>query len=178
MSRIVRAALATTACAAALAGTAVVPAHAADAAPSTVKLQAAASGKCLTIANGTFRNGGNVVQNTCADDLENQVFDLIPDGPATFRLRAQHSGKCVEVEDRDTKAGANVQQWWCVDAPQQRWRVMLTDVAQDLYELRPSHALDRCLDVKSSSREDGANVQSWGCNDTVAQRWRILPAKA
>ncbi|WP_414167719.1 RICIN domain-containing protein [Streptoverticillium reticulum] len=177
MSRITRAALAVGASVAALTGVAI-PAHAADAAPSYVQLQAQHSGKCLTIANGSLRNGGNAVQSTCDDGLDNQLFELTPTGSATFTLRAKHSGKCLEIEDRDTKAGANAQQWWCVDAPQQRWKLVLVDVAQDLYELHPSHAPNRCLDISGGSKDDGAKAQQWYCNGTEAQRWRIQPAKA
>ncbi|MFF4606043.1 RICIN domain-containing protein [Streptomyces sp. NPDC001339] len=180
-----RAMLATAASAAALFGTTTaahadqVTPRAADAAPSVVKLQAAHSGQCLTIADGSFRNEANAVQSKCADGLDNQLFELVPTDSATFEIRAKHSGKCLEVADRDTKAGANVQQWWCVgDAPQQRWRLSTVDVIEDLYELRPAHALDRCLDISGGSDKDGANAQQWSCNGTTAQRWRLLPAAA
>ncbi|MEU4209244.1 RICIN domain-containing protein [Streptomyces sp. NPDC026206] len=183
MSRIIRAALATAASVAALAGS-VTTAHAdettprAAAAPSFVQLQAQHSGQCLTIANGSLRNGADAVQSKCADDLDNQLFDLAPTGSATFELQAKHSGKCLEVDNADTKAGTNTQQWWCVGKPQQRWKLVMVDVAKELYELRPMHAPERCLDISDASLKDGANAQQWYCNGTTAQRWRIQPAKA
>ncbi|MCC3775207.1 RICIN domain-containing protein [Streptomyces sp. UNOB3_S3] len=178
MSRITRAALATAAGFAALAGVAT-PAQAAPATPSVAQLQPSHSGQCLTIADGALRNGANAVQTKCADGLDNQLFDLVPAGAGTFEVRAKHSGRCLEVENSGTKAGTNVQQWWCVgDAPQQRWKLLLVDPAKELYELRPSHVDDRCLDIAGGSTKEGANAQQWGCNGTPAQRWRVKPVAA
>ncbi|MEU8581336.1 RICIN domain-containing protein [Streptomyces abikoensis] len=190
MSRITRAVLAAGACVAALAGgvstasTAsadeVAPQAAVAVAPKAVQLQLQHSGKCLTIPGGSLRNGVNAVQSTCADGAENQVFDLVSVGSATFELRAKHSGKCLDVENSGVKPGTAVQQWWCVDQPQQRWRMVMVDVVNELYELRPAHALDqnRCLDIASASKDDDAKAQLWYCNGTAAQRWRIQPVKA
>ncbi|MFF4158871.1 RICIN domain-containing protein [Streptomyces sp. NPDC001678] len=183
MSRIIRAALATAASVAALAGS-VTTAHAdqvtpsAADAPTAVQLQVEHSGQCLTIAKGSLRNGANAMQAKCADDLDNQLFDLAPVGDGTFEVRAKHSGKCLEVEDSGTKAGANAQQWWCVNAPQQRWRLVMVDFTKDLYEIRPTHTADRCLDIKGGSLDENANAQQWYCNGTTAQQWRIKPVSA
>ncbi|MEV4432366.1 RICIN domain-containing protein [Streptomyces sp. NPDC049555] len=182
MSRITRVALAIGASVAALAG-GVSAAHADEApataagSPSVVQLQAAHSGKCLTIAGGSLRNGADAVQAKCADGLDNQLFELVPGPSATFELRAEHSGKCLEVENGSINSGAKAQQWWCVNAPHQRWRLVLADVTKDLYELHPDHADARCLDVKSSSKDDGAVIQQWNCNGTTAQQWRIQTVK-
>ncbi|AZQ74552.1 hypothetical protein EKH77_28055 [Streptomyces luteoverticillatus] len=64
------------------------------------------------------------------------------------------------------------------DAPQQRWKLLLVDVAKELYELRPTHVEDRCLDIAGGSLKEGANAQQWGCNGTPAQRWRVKPVAA
>ncbi|MFF4603521.1 RICIN domain-containing protein [Streptomyces sp. NPDC001339] len=185
MSRPIRAALAIAASVTALVGaTATATAHAdqatlrAAAAPQFTKLQLAKSEKCLTIAKGSFRNGANAEQQTCADGLDNQVFEMIPTGSATFELRAKHSGKCLEVSGSSKEIRANVQQWWCVDTPAQRWKVVLVDTAKELYQLSPTHALDRCLDISGGSVKDGANANQWYCNGSDAQRWRLLPVQA
>ncbi|MEV6550946.1 RICIN domain-containing protein [Streptomyces sp. NPDC051597] len=185
MSRIIRAALAATAGLAALAGTATAV-HADDtttnnAAPevATVQLQAAHSGKCLTIDKASLRNGANAVQSTCADGADNQLFEMAPVGDGTLELRPAHSGKCLEVENSGTAGGSNIQQWWCSGGANMRWRPFLVDVAKDLYELRPAHATAaRCLDIKSGAATDGANAQLWYCNGSAAQQWQIKPVKA
>ncbi|MEU7134141.1 RICIN domain-containing protein [Streptomyces sp. NPDC046261] len=179
MSRIIRATLAIGASVAALAGS-VTTAHADESTPqaAAVQLQAEHSGQCLTIANGSLRNGANAVQSKCVDGADNQLFEPASAGSATFELQAKHSGKCLEVEDAATKAGTNAQQWWCLGKPQQRWKLVMVDVAKELYEIRPTHTPERCLDISGASAKDGANAQQWYCNGTTAQRWRLQPAKA
>ncbi|WP_053731059.1 RICIN domain-containing protein [Streptomyces sp. WM6378] len=152
--------------------------RAAAASPAAVQLQVEHSGQCLTILDASLRNGANAAQSKCDDSLPNQLFHLEPTGSASFEARIEHSGKCLEVENSGTKAGANVQQWWCTEGPQQRWRLVMVDVVNELYELRPTHTTDRCLDIAGASLKDGANAQSWTCNGTPAQRWRILPVKS
>ncbi|MGW7557390.1 RICIN domain-containing protein [Streptomyces rimosus] len=179
MSRPIRAALATAACLTALAGGATTahaaPATSAASAPAAVKLQVAHSGKCLTIADGSFRNGANAEQSTCADGLDNQVFELAPAGDGTFEVRAKHSGKCLEVRGAGTKPGDNVWQWWCGEGDHQRWRFRLVEVAKELFELRPEHAPNQCLDVYDSQTADGVNITQFNCHGGDNQRWRILP---
>ncbi|MEU9194484.1 RICIN domain-containing protein [Streptomyces hundungensis] len=185
MSRTLRTVMALGVCAGALSGGAATASadealpRAAAAPSAAVQLQVERSGQCLTILDASLRNGANAVQSKCDDTLPNQLFHLEPTGSASFEVRIEHSGKCLEVEDSGAQAGANVQQWWCVEgAPQQRWRLVMVDFVNDLYELRPTHAAERCLDIVGASLKDGANAQSWNCNQSSAQRWRILPVKS
>ncbi|MER7109841.1 RICIN domain-containing protein [Streptomyces sp. NPDC000229] len=207
MSRIVRSALAVAAGVAALAGgmtvavadeartpsaptattvsTATVDADdaraAAAPAPSAVQLRVAHSDQCLTIPGASLRNGVNTVQSACAGDAENQRFTMVPTGAGTFELRFGHSGKCLDAEASGTKAGTAVQQWWCVGAQNQRWRLVMADIAKELYELRPAHTAvgtNLCLDIESASKRDGATARLWACNGTPAQQWRIQPVTA
>ncbi|MFF4606842.1 RICIN domain-containing protein [Streptomyces sp. NPDC001339] len=184
MPRITRAALATAVSFAALTGGATT-AHADEATPraattepSVVQLWNLHSEKCLTIAKGSLSNGANAEQSTCADDLDNQRFELIPAGSGTFEVRAQHSGRCLEVKDGGTGLGQNVQQGWCVDRPHQRWKLVIVDFVKELYELRPAHTQDRCIGIGNSSLADGGNVLQWTCNETTPGYWRLLPVKA
>ncbi|MGW2563610.1 RICIN domain-containing protein [Streptomyces sp. NPDC001514] len=192
MSRIVRSVLAVAASVAALAGGVTVavadetptpstPSAVAAVAPSTVRLKAEHSGQCLTIAKASLRNGTDTVQSACADNAENQRFDMVSTGAGTFELRAKHSGKCVEVEASGTTAGSAVQQYWCGQGKHQNWRLVMVDIAKDLYELRPAHVpqnTTRCLDITSASKEDGAIARLWACNGSAAQKWRIEPVTA
>ncbi|MFI5705530.1 RICIN domain-containing protein [Streptomyces xanthochromogenes] len=184
MSRTIRAALALGVSVAALSSGATtayadqVTPRAAAAAPAAVQLQVEHSRQCLTVLGASLRNGASAVQSKCDNSLPNQLFHLEPTGSASFEVRIEHSGKCLEVENGGTQAGANVQQWWCTEGAQQRWRLVMVDVVNELYELRPTHTTDRCLDIAGASLKDGANAQSWGCNSSSAQRWRILPVKS
>ncbi|MFD9377853.1 RICIN domain-containing protein [Streptomyces sp. NPDC059999] len=186
MSRIVRSVLAVGASFAALAGG--VTAAVADeqpaalaAVPPAVQLKVEHTGQCLTIPTVSMRNGAKAVQSACVDGADNQRFDLVPTGAGTFEVRAVHSGKCVEAENAGTSAGTLVQQWWCVEAPQQRWRLAMVDIAKELYELRPAHTppnVNRCLDIASSGKEDGASAQLSACNGKASQKWRLQPITA
>ncbi|MFF4602575.1 RICIN domain-containing protein [Streptomyces sp. NPDC001339] len=184
MSRTFRTALTVGVSLAALTGSAST-AHAAQATPrastavpSVVQFQNEHSGKCLTIAGGSLGNGANAVQQTCADDADNQAFELTPTGNATFMVRAVHSGKCLEVENSGKGDGANVQQWWCSEGPQMRWRLVMVDTTNKLYELRPAHVDDRCAGIAMSSKDDDANVLQWTCNQTTPEHWRLKPVMA
>ncbi|QGV77285.1 RICIN domain-containing protein [Streptomyces ficellus] len=146
-----------------------------------VQLRAAHSDKCLTTPNASLRNGVNTVQSTCLPDAENQRVDMVPTGAGTFELRFGHSGKCLDVEAAGTATGTVVQQWWCVGKPNQQWRLVMVDIANELYELRPAHTptgTNRCLDIESGSKTDGAVARLWACNGTAAQQWRIQPVTA
>ncbi|OKJ94718.1 hypothetical protein AMK26_32640 [Streptomyces sp. CB03234] len=149
--------------------------------PSAVQLRAVHSDKCLTTPNASLRNGVNSVQSTCVADAENQRVDMVPTGAGTFELRFAHSGKCLDVEAAGTTTGTVVQQWWCVGKPNQRWRLVMVDITNERYELRPAHTpagTNRCLDIESSSKADGAIARLWACNGTAAQQWRIHPVTA
>ncbi|MEU2157297.1 RICIN domain-containing protein [Streptomyces sp. NPDC019396] len=192
MSRITRSVLALGASFAALAGGVTVavadepstppaPSVAAAVPPSAVRLKAEHSGQCLTITKASLRNGADAVQSVCADDAANQQFDMVATGAGSFELRAKHSGKCLEVQSSGTKTGSVVQQYWCGQGSHQTWRLVMVDIAKELYELRPGHVtqtVNRCLDIASASKDDGARSQLWACNGTAAQKWRIQPVTA
>ncbi|MFF8293293.1 RICIN domain-containing protein [Streptomyces sp. NPDC016309] len=149
--------------------------------PSAVQLRAVHSDKCLTTPDASLRNGVNSVQSTCVADAENQRIDMVPTGAGTFELRFGHSGKCLDVEAAGTTTGTVVQQWWCVGKPNQHWRLVMVDITNELYELRPAHTpagTNRCLDIASASKDDGAVARLWACNGTPAQQWRIHPVTA
>ncbi|MEU7166215.1 RICIN domain-containing protein [Streptomyces morookaense] len=180
MSRVIQAALAVGASIAALVGSATT----AYADPSTdaytsVRLQAEHSGKCLTIENARIGSGAHAVQQPCADDLDNQIFKLRSRGPGTISVQAKHSGRCLAAD----KISQDVTQLWCSDGSEQRWRVMLVEVAKDLYELRPLDAPEYCLTIPyfiddngASSQADGSRAGIYPCNGASNKRWRMLPA--
>ncbi|WP_371648578.1 MULTISPECIES: RICIN domain-containing protein [unclassified Streptomyces] len=176
MSRTVRAALAVGASVAALVGSVTTAqadpstSRASAGASSYVRLQVEHSGKCLTIQDGAIRNGAYAVQSTCDASADHQLFSLKPAGSGTFELRAKHSGRCLASSDIE------VGQQWCFDDSSQRWRLMLVEVAKDLYELRPMSAPDRCLNIDFwKPEEDGTRAMTWECGHDLA-RWRFLPA--
>ncbi|KOU40502.1 hypothetical protein ADK55_31540 [Streptomyces sp. WM4235] len=175
MTRIARVALSATVGLAALAGGATT-AHAEQNTPY-FRFQVEHSDKCLTVAGGSLANGATATQSTCAAGLDNQLFALKPDGKGRLQVQAKHSGRCLAtVPDK----GWTVQQAWCVTTAStvtnQSWRVMLVDVAKDLYELRPNDQLEYCLTVPDNSTAEGVQPFIGKCAGLAPQRWRMTPA--
>ncbi|MBH1933071.1 ricin-type beta-trefoil lectin domain protein [Streptomyces sp. AV19] len=171
-----RAALAVGASIAALAGGATTAyADPADTS-SYVRLRAEHSDKCLTIESARIGEGANAVQQSCADDLDNQLFGLKSVGSGTLSVRAKHSGRCLGAGQ---STDWDVQQLWCADdSSSQRWRVMLVEVGKGLYELRPVDALEYCLTIPGYSQDEGAKASIYSCNGASSQRWRMVPASS
>ncbi|MYT30757.1 MULTISPECIES: RICIN domain-containing protein [unclassified Streptomyces] len=143
----------------------------------TVRLQLPHSGKCLGIDSASKDNGAAALQWTC-NEGQAQQWRAIPTVDSSYVLRNEYSGKCLEVENSGTQAGARVQQWGCSGGGAQlRWRMVLVDPVNKLYQLRPMHTPDRCLDIDHGKQDDGAKAQQWYCNQTEAQLWRVLPVK-
>ncbi|WP_344964553.1 RICIN domain-containing protein [Streptomyces thioluteus] len=171
-----RAALAGVAGVTALAGVATT-AYAAPADTSSfVRLRAEHSDKCLTIENARISDGAYAVQQTCADDLDNQLFELRAAGGGTISVWAKHSGRCIGA---GPNTNMDVEQMWCPDNSSQRWRVMLVEVAKGLYELRPAGEgsfSDSCLTIPGVGRDDGVRASLLRCVGAPSQRWRMQPA--
>ncbi|MFJ9617995.1 RICIN domain-containing protein [Streptomyces noursei] len=143
----------------------------------TVRLQLPHSGKCLGIDSASKDNGAAALQWTC-NEGQAQQWRAIPTVDSSYVLRNENSGKCLEVENSGAEAGARVQQWGCSGGGAQlRWRMVLVDPVNKLYQLRPMHTPDRCLDIDHGKQDDGAKAQQWYCNQTEAQLWRVLPVK-
>ncbi|MFD7625508.1 RICIN domain-containing protein [Streptomyces sp. NPDC059851] len=179
MSRIIRAALAACAGAVAVAGSAST-AHAdpstfraAADAPPYVRLQVEYSKTCLTIVDGSIREGAYAVEGTCSTEAENQLFRLRPVGGAAFELMAKHSGRCLTDPPEDQ---SDVLQRWCDDRSGQRWKVMLVEVTKELYELRPVNRPDECLSMGGYRPGEEPKVYITTCYGLTSQRWRFLPA--
>ncbi|KNB49501.1 RICIN domain-containing protein [Streptomyces caatingaensis] len=176
MFRTTRAALAVGASLAALAGGATTTYAAPADTSSFVRLRAEHSGKCLTIEDAKIGEGAYAVQQSCSDDLDNQLFQLRSAGAGTISVWAKHSGRCLGV---GPNTDWNVQQLWCPDNSSQRWRVMLVEVAKGLYEVRPAGdpgSQAYCLTIPGYSQDEGTRALSWTCTGAPSQRWHLQPA--
>ncbi|MFQ6197403.1 RICIN domain-containing protein [Streptomyces sp. NPDC000405] len=145
-----------------------------------VRLQVEHSSKCLTIKDGTMREGANAVQMKCVDGLDNQLFRMTRAVSGTFNLQPKHSGSCLSSGE---DFGWEVGQRWCYlsnsrdeDAPEEKhnqWTITMVEVADRLYELRPLEAPEYCLSISNGSVEDGATAHIGRCGGYSSQRWRM-----
>jgi hypothetical protein len=95
----------------------------------------------------------------------------VTNGVYQVRTGTTVPAKCLDVSGGSTADGANVQQWDCNGSPAQQWQ--LSNIANNVYEIRSSTTFNECLDVNGGGTANGTNVQQWGCNGTVAQQWAI-----
>ncbi|GLF94983.1 RICIN domain-containing protein [Streptomyces yaizuensis] len=141
--------------------------------PSYVQLQVKHSGKCLTVAKGSFKDRTAAVQSACAPETDHQLFRMVPTGPGTFELRPRHSGRCLTTGSGHQWKALQI---WCGGVPEQRWSVNLADVATNLYEVRPDVASEYCLTVSGAAVEENTDTYIGLCKGSSASRWQILPA--
>lgn len=137
---------------------------------SFVRLRAEHSDKCLTVS-GAKLGPASVVQQSCADDLDNQLFELRSGGGGLISIWAKHSGRCIGGAAPWTDW--YVEQRWCSDNSSERWRVMLVEVAKGLYELRSASRTDYCLTIPYSSQAEGEWAMVQPCTGASSQRWRM-----
>ncbi len=139
----------------------------------TVRLQAQHSGKCVGIGGASSGNGGQVIQEDCAEgDAEpEQQFVADEIAPGQFLLVAAHSGKCLDVAGYSTSNGGVIHQWSCHSQNNQRW--ILEDQGGNEYRLRSVHS-NKCLDVAGVSTATGAQLHQWSCHGGGNQRFKGL----
>ncbi|MFE5873208.1 RICIN domain-containing protein, partial [Streptomyces roseifaciens] len=140
-----------------------------------VQLRVEHSDKCLTVESGKIGGGAKTVQQTCADDLDNQLFELKAAGSGNLSVRAKHSGRCLSAGN---SSDWDVAQYFCSGDSSQNWRVMMVEVAKGLYELRPADVLEYCLTIPGASHDDGVKATVVKCDGASSQRWRLQQASS
>jgi hypothetical protein len=77
---------------------------------------------------------------------------------------------------QSTANGTNVQQWAYEGAGDQKYQIVRVGAFthNEIYQLKPSHALTKCVDITNASTAAGANVQIWDCLNNNAQKFRAL----
>ncbi|MFD7788476.1 RICIN domain-containing protein [Streptomyces nojiriensis] len=86
-------------------------------------------GKCLTIENGSLRNDAPAVVSDCDEELDNQIFELMPVPEGGWKVRAKHSGRCLKITG---EARRSVVQAWCSDDENQRWDFIQSEYGRQL----------------------------------------------
>lgn len=148
-------------------------APAAAAAGLTARIQVKYRDKCLTIANGSLRQGAHAVEGNCDDTADNQVFTAVPHDKGGWRLTAKHSGRCLA---HVAKAKAEVVQNWCDDSAAQRWEMQFFDSSEkNLIRWHPLDAPDECLTLGGTGPGEEPAAYVMTCFDNVpSQEWRLL----
>jgi hypothetical protein len=168
--RIATAALALTAAAAGMLGTAA-PASADDHFDVTVR--AAVSGKCLAPQGESTADGVPIVQVTCNGSAF-QRWDFLDRDDHNVQIRNAVTLKCMDAFGRAAN-GTPVIQWPCAGSSNQRFQASRN--LPDFVTLRSriSGTRTHCLDVPGGQSTEGLALQIWGCNGTAAQSFGVFP---
>ena len=145
-----------------------------DSYPSVIAEYYAISAKhsfnCLSIVDGSTRNGANVVQKPYWGYTTDQKWELRPVGDGYFAIVCKRSNQCLSICDGSTSNGASVVQkpyWGRTD---QKWK--LESAGGDYYKICNNRSY-KCLDVAGASTHNEANVDQYEYNGGDNQRWRL-----
>ncbi|MET9427098.1 MULTISPECIES: RICIN domain-containing protein [unclassified Streptomyces] len=153
-----------------LATAATAPASAAEG--TQLQLQVKYRGKCLTIANGSLRNGAHAIEGDCDSAVLHQVFRMRADDKPGWELAAAHSGRCLAY--RPSQSAAVVQEW-CNGSTAQRWSYeFLEGGEKNRLQLRPVDAPKECVTLGGTSPGEEPAAYVVECFDNMpSQEWRL-----
>jgi hypothetical protein len=137
-------------------------------APTTARLQARHSSKCIDVPGATTASGTGLVQWACHSNA-NQQWAADDLGNGYVRLKAAHSGMCADLANQSTSNGAAVVQAACGAGNSQQWVKESTD--SGYFRLKSRHS-GLCIDVNGASNTDGATLIQWTCGGATNQQWR------
>lgn len=168
--RIAKTALALTAAAAGLLGTAA-PASADDHFDVTVR--SAVSGKCLAPHLESFEDGVPIVQVPC-NGSPFQRWDFIDRGNRVFQIRNAVTLKCMDAFGGAVD-GTPVIQWPCAGTSNQRFQASRNLPDFVTLKSRVAGTSTHCLDVPGGRPDENLALQIWRCNGTAAQSFGVFP---
>ncbi len=139
----------------------------------TVNIINAASKLCVATATNESRDGVNVQQASCSQEIA--LWDLIDLGEREFAAVNRATGKVLDVAGASHDDTANVQQWSWNGTRAQRWRI--ENVDSRLVRLVSQNS-GKCLDVSNRAMHMGANIAQYRCHDGDNQRWQLASVAA
>lgn len=137
-------------------------------APTTSRLQARHSSKCMDVPGASNASGTGLVQWACNSGA-NQQWAADDLGNGYVRLKAAHSGMCADIASQSTSNGAAIVQASCGAGNSQQWVKESTD--NGYFRLKSRHS-GLCIDVNGASSADGATLIQWTCGGGTNQQWR------
>jgi GH43 family beta-xylosidase len=131
------------------------------------------SGLCLTVADGSVTDGGNVVQGRCNDTAgspSSWIFDSTADGH--YRLVNASTHKVLDSANCGTANGTDARQWaWLANACQE-W--LPTQAANGFLTIK-NRANGKVLDAANCTTALGGDVRQWSALGNACQEWSIRP---
>ncbi|MER5889131.1 RICIN domain-containing protein [Streptomyces sp. NPDC001941] len=139
----------------------------------TARIQVKYGSRCLTIANGSLRQGAHAIEGTCDDTADHQVFTVVPHDKGGWVLVAKHSGRCLAHVASGTP---DVVQNWCDGSAGQRWEMQFFDGSEkNLIRWHPLDAPGQCLSLGGAQPGEEPTAFVVDCFDNMpSQEWRLL----
>ncbi len=135
-------------------------------------VEARHSGKCMTVAEGTLNNGGNVQQLSCNPTATEQQWQFVYSGSGYYKIVNRNSDKLLDVSGISTADGANLHQWDDLSGANQQWQPVLQ--SDGAYQLVAKHS-NKCADVYGGPTAEGALLKQHGCHSGANQRFNLVP---
>jgi len=124
-------------------------------------------GRCLDIADASYKEGAKIVQNPCHDTWH-QLWQVREVTQTYVQVVSSLSGKCLAVKN-STSEGAIAIQQTCNGKDDQIWDAQRSG---NTFNLVAKHS-NLCLEVRDQSRKDGAAIQQAKCTGASNQKWSI-----
>jgi hypothetical protein len=136
--------------------------------PTTTRLQARHSGRCLDVPGFSTGAGVQLVQWDCGTG-SNQQWSTDDIGNGYMRLRVGHSGMCLDLASQSTANAVAVVQAPCGAGNSQQWIKEWTDGG---YFRLKSRYSGLCVDVNGARTANGTTLIQWTCGAANNQQWR------
>ena len=136
--------------------------------PLPEKISVYHDGRCLDIADASYKDGAKIVQNPCHDTWH-QLWQVREVTQTYVRVVSNLSGKCLAVKNSSTSEGAIAIQETCNGKDNQIWNAQRSG---NTFNLVAKHS-NLCLEVRDQSRKDGAAIQQAKCTCASNQKWSI-----
>jgi hypothetical protein len=120
--------------------------------------------RCMGVAGGSTSKGARVVDGSCAPTTSQQLA-VSSSGGGTYELTARHSGLALDVKGAKTADGTPLIQWSRTGAPNQRFRLVPLDEADD-----PA----ACEGAGSVTPDPFGCELAWGANGNSSNRSSYL----
>jgi len=137
-------------------------------APTTSRLQARHSSKCMDVPGASTASGTGLVQWACNGGA-NQQWAADDLGNGYLRLKVAHSGMCADLASQSTSNSVAIVQAPCGAGNSQQWVKENTD--SGYFRLKSRYS-GLCIDVNGASTSDGATLIQWTCGGGTNQQWR------
>lgn len=136
-------------------------------APTSTRLQARHSGKCLDVPGSSTTSGAALIQYSCAS-ANNQLWAFEDAGSGYSRLKVAHSGMCMDLAKQSSANAIAIVQATCGTKTTQHWTK--EDMGGGYFRLRSRYS-GKCVDVNGAGTTNNVAIIQYACGAGINQQW-------